>query len=75
MFLQNRRYACFVADESPFPHRNLPLMTGRKLQRLSRNTSPKQAWLETLSSIQDEKLGIVDLHPDIFSTFPRYFNY
>jgi large subunit ribosomal protein L4 len=32
---------------------------------------PKQAWLETLSCIENEKLGIIDLHPDVFSVFPR----
>lgn len=51
--------------------RDLPLVTSRKLAHLPLNSHSKQAWLETLSTVEDEKLGIVDLHPDIFATFPR----
>ncbi|CAH1263887.1 MRPL4 [Branchiostoma lanceolatum] len=29
------------------------------------------SWLETLGDIQDEKLGMVELHPDVFATHPR----
>jgi len=52
-------------------HRNLPLMTSRPLAHLPLHAKPKQVWLETLSTSEDEKLGFVDLHPDIFATFPR----
>lgn len=46
-------------------------MTSRKLQYAPPNRKPKQAWLESLSSVENQKLGLVDLHPDIFGTFPR----
>ena len=46
-------------------------MTSRKLAFTSVKPS-KQAWLETLSQTEDEKLGILDLHPDVFGVFPRY---
>ncbi|XP_064622718.1 large ribosomal subunit protein uL4m-like [Lineus longissimus] len=49
----------------------LPILTSRKLNHMPANRPAKQAWLETLGTIEDEKLGIVDLHPDIFATFPR----
>lgn len=49
----------------------LPLMTSRKLQYPNPFMRPRQAWLESMEKIGDQKLGIVDLHPDIFATFPR----
>ncbi|EFO87729.1 hypothetical protein CRE_05535 [Caenorhabditis remanei] len=30
-----------------------------------------QAWVSSLETIEDEKLGLVDLHPDIFRATPR----
>ncbi|XP_071834238.1 large ribosomal subunit protein uL4m-like isoform X2 [Apostichopus japonicus] len=30
-----------------------------------------QAWLESLETRESKKLAIVDLHPDVFGTFPR----
>lgn len=30
-----------------------------------------QAWLESLETRESKKLAIIDLHPDVFSTFPR----
>lgn len=51
--------------------RSLPIMTSRKLQNPSPYTPPKQAWLETLHTLEDQKLGLVDLHPDIFGIYPR----
>ncbi|ESN98567.1 hypothetical protein HELRODRAFT_101733 [Helobdella robusta] len=32
---------------------------------------PRQAWLETLSTKDGKKLGLIDLHSDIFGVFPR----
>lgn len=32
---------------------------------------PGQAWLESLRSYEDERLGLVDLHPDVFTVMPR----
>lgn len=49
----------------------LPLMTSRNLEFPNKYVAPKQAWLESLSTIGDQKLGIVDLHPDVFGTHPR----
>lgn len=30
-----------------------------------------QAWISTLETIEDEKIGLIDLHPDVFRTSPR----
>ncbi|XP_078085708.1 large ribosomal subunit protein uL4m [Mustelus asterias] len=32
---------------------------------------PRQAWLESLRGYTDDKLGIIDLHPDVFAVPPR----
>ncbi|XP_041354179.1 39S ribosomal protein L4, mitochondrial-like [Gigantopelta aegis] len=50
---------------------SLPIMTSRRLEYPPLHTPPKQAWLESLDTIEDGKLGIVDLHPEIFGTYPR----
>ncbi len=52
----------------------LPLITSRNLFKLNPLQKPLQAWVETLSQIEDQKVGIVDLHPSIFAVNPRYFN-
>ncbi|KAK7103742.1 large ribosomal subunit protein uL4m-like [Littorina saxatilis] len=51
--------------------RPLPVITSRQLQFPSPYAEPKQAWLETLSTLEDQKLGLVDLHPDVFGIYPR----
>uniref|UniRef100_A0A6I8N5N7 Large ribosomal subunit protein uL4m n=1 Tax=Ornithorhynchus anatinus TaxID=9258 RepID=A0A6I8N5N7_ORNAN len=33
--------------------------------------TPVQAWLESLRKPRDERLGLVDLHPDVFAVAPR----
>ena len=52
--------------------RDLPIMTTRKLAYKPAHRNGRQVWLEALMSREEEKLGIVDLHPDIFVTHPRY---
>ncbi|XP_072377643.1 large ribosomal subunit protein uL4m [Diabrotica undecimpunctata] len=32
---------------------------------------PRQVWLESLDTIDERKLGILELHPDVFATNPR----
>ncbi|VUZ43714.1 unnamed protein product [Hymenolepis diminuta] len=36
-----------------------------------RNVLPRQVWVESLDDGKERYLDIVDLHPDIFATFPR----
>ena len=65
---------CVVDADIPPPslaRGPLPLMTSRSIAFPPPNVPPKQAWLESLATVDDEKLGLVDLHPDIFATFPR----
>jgi len=49
----------------------LPIITSRKLNFVKPFYTPRQAWVENMDSIQEEKLGLVDLHPDIFGASPR----
>lgn len=32
---------------------------------------PRQAWIENLDTIESQKLGLIELHPDIFAATPR----
>lgn len=32
---------------------------------------PREVWIESLNSIEDEKSGLVQLHPDVYATTPR----
>lgn len=34
-------------------------------------TKPRQVWLENLDTVQEKKLGLVTLHPEIFGSQPR----
>ncbi|CAH1407651.1 unnamed protein product [Nezara viridula] len=49
---------------------SLPLVT-RNLKFLNQYEPPRQAWYENLDSLEEKKLGIVDLHPDVFGVMPR----
>ena len=50
---------------------SIPIITSRNLAKLSPLQKPVQAWVETLSNIEDKKVGMVDLHPSIFAVNPR----
>jgi hypothetical protein len=49
----------------------VPIITGRNLFKLSPLQKPLQAWVQSLAHVDDEKVGIVDLHPSIFAVNPR----
>jgi large subunit ribosomal protein L4 len=68
-----RKITTYLSVSSVAVRPPLPFITSRKLDHIPPNRPAKQAWLETLGTIEDEKLGLVDLHPDIFATFPRYY--
>jgi len=69
--LLSEKHHVYQFPESLPPAAQAPVITSRKLQYLSEGVEPKQAWLETLSTAEDKKLGIVNLHPDVFATYPR----
>ncbi|XP_048842900.1 39S ribosomal protein L4, mitochondrial [Brienomyrus brachyistius] len=38
---------------------------------IARHLRPRQTWLESLRSREEDQLGIVELHPDVFAVHPR----
>lgn len=59
------------AEEVPEDKRVIPLITSRKLEFLPNSKQPKAAWLENLDTVEERKLGMLDLHPDVFGQMPR----
>ncbi|XP_035672488.1 39S ribosomal protein L4, mitochondrial-like [Branchiostoma floridae] len=53
------------------PDRPILRMVDKTSLPRSRFFRPVYSWLETLGDIKDEKLGMVELHPDVFATHPR----
>ncbi|XP_012646122.2 large ribosomal subunit protein uL4m [Microcebus murinus] len=44
----------------------------RKCERpIPAHLSPVQAWIESLQGYEQERVGLADLHPDVFATAPR----
>lgn len=45
----------------------LPLQT----DKISTCRSKRQAWIENIDTAEEQKIGLIELHPDIFATQPR----
>lgn len=43
----------------------------RKLLFPAKYLKPRQVWVENLDTIDEKKLGLIDLHPDVFAVSPR----
>jgi len=70
--LRNDQVQSDVVDGSPFLNRpSIPILTSRKLDYPPKYRAPRQVWISNLDSVGEEKLGLVDLHPDIFASLPR----
>ncbi|GFS17843.1 50S ribosomal protein L4 [Elysia marginata] len=52
-------------------HAQKPIITSRTLQFPVQHTYPRLAWLESMNSLEGNKLGMLDLHPDVFAVYPR----
>ncbi|XP_012265827.2 39S ribosomal protein L4, mitochondrial [Athalia rosae] len=52
-------------DESPI------ISTTKAIEENRFYEKPKQVWLENLDTIEEKKLGLLKLHPDIFGAQPR----
>lgn len=46
-------------------------MVSRTLAYPAPFKAPRQSWVSNLDTIEEEKLGLVDLHPDVFAYTPR----
>ena len=49
----------------------LPLITSRTLAFPPKFKAPRQVWVSNLDTVDEEKLGLIDLHPDVFADRPR----
>uniref|UniRef100_A0A224XL40 Large ribosomal subunit protein uL4m n=1 Tax=Panstrongylus lignarius TaxID=156445 RepID=A0A224XL40_9HEMI len=47
------------------------IITKRELKYLNNYEPPRQAWVENMNTPEEKKLGIIDLHPDVFGVMPR----
>lgn len=53
------------------PRPALPVITSRPLNYPPKFGRARQAWLEGLDTLESVKLGMIDLHPDVFAAPPR----
>lgn len=70
-------YVCFVTGPTSTevvptaqPERE-PLILSRTLDYLQKSKIPRVAWIENLDTLQEQKLGMVDLHPEVWGVMPR----
>lgn len=50
---------------------NNPALAPRQIKFPSKYLKPRQVWLEGLDTIDEKKLTILELHPDVFAQAPR----
>nr|CAG4637382.1 EOG090X0EDZ [Ceriodaphnia reticulata]SVE73215.1 EOG090X0EDZ [Ceriodaphnia reticulata] len=49
----------------------LPIISSRKLAFPPKFKVPRQVWVSNMDTIEEEKLGLVDVHPEVFAERPR----
>lgn len=59
------------SEMAPISRPPLPLVTSRSLSFPEKFLAPRQAWVSNLDTVDEEKLGLVDLHPSVFAYKPR----
>jgi len=70
--LRNDQVQSDVMDGSAFLNRpSIPILTSRKLEFPPKYRAPRQAWISNLDAVEEEKLGLIDLHPEVFASLPR----
>jgi len=72
--LYRRGHARFLSTENSNVKEaegKLPLVTSRQHSFPITYGKPRQAWVDSLATIESQRLGMVDLHPDVFATYPR----
>ncbi|XP_046664094.1 39S ribosomal protein L4, mitochondrial [Homalodisca vitripennis] len=48
-----------------------PLILSRQLKYLPKSIKSRPAWVENLDTLEEQKLGMVDLHPEVWASMPR----
>jgi len=70
--LRNDQVQSDVMDGSAFLNRpSIPILTSRKLEFPPKYRAPRRAWISNLDAVEEEKLGLIDLHPEVFASLPR----
>nr|CAG4645841.1 EOG090X0EDZ [Lynceus sp. MCZ IZ 141354] len=69
-FLQDLNVGGLEVPAAP-PRPILPIITQRNLDLVPKVKEPRQTWVENLDTVEEEKLGLVDLHPSVFASVPR----
>lgn len=57
-------------DEQPPPLFGAPIVS-RELEFPVTDGRSRKAWIENMDTLEEKKLGMIDLHPEIFATLPR----
>jgi len=61
-----------VQNGTSFVNRpSIPILTSRKLDFPPKFRSPRQVWISNLDAVEEEKLGMINIHPDVFASLPR----
>lgn len=55
---------------APPPERS-PVIFSRQLKYLPKSIEPRSAWVENLDTLEEQKIGVVDLHPEVWGVMPR----
>ncbi|XP_054264814.1 39S ribosomal protein L4, mitochondrial-like [Macrosteles quadrilineatus] len=55
---------------APSPERS-PIIFSRQLQYLPKAVKPRSAWVENIDTLEEQKIGLVDLHPEVWGMMPR----
>nr|CAD7587481.1 unnamed protein product [Timema genevievae] len=63
--------ANYATEAEPPPSRHVSTIPSRKLAFFPPFQAPRQVWVENLDTQEEHKLGIIDLHPDVFAADPR----
>nr|CAG4646603.1 EOG090X0EDZ [Macrothrix elegans] len=53
------------------PRPPLPIISSRALAFPPKFQSPRQVWVSNLDTVEEEKLGLIDLHPAVWAGKPR----
>lgn len=48
-----------------------PIVLSRHLKYLSKAVKPRASWVENLDTVEEQKLGMLDLHPQVWAAMPR----
>lgn len=49
----------------------LPIISSRQLAFPAKFKVPRQVWISNMDTVEEEKLGLIDLHPEVFAERPR----